>query len=425
MTEKDIIKMSLKELKRLKVIQEVIDKHFTQNTAASMLGLSERQIRRLISAVRKEGEKGIIHKSRGKLSNRRIPDKIKTEVLELYRGKYLGFGPTLASEKLLEIDNIDVSDEILRKWLIAEGVWKRKRKNRGHRKWRERKECFGQMVQLDGSHHDWLEGRGPKLVIMGYIDDATNETFARFYDYEGTFPAMDSFKRYVSKYGIPHSIYLDKHSTYKSTKRLTPEEELKGLVYPQSQFERALSELGVNVIHANSPQAKGRIERLFGTLQDRLVKEMRLKNISTKEEANKFLENYLPIYNKKFRVIATKNSDVHMEPPKYLNLDSVLSIQTKRTVRNDNTVAHNGKLYQIEEKTGSRKIIVEERLDGSFHITNNGNSLKFKEITERPKRTTNMSKEVSKPRKPYIPPKDHPWRLRRNKSREQRQVVNS
>jgi hypothetical protein len=200
---------------------------------------------------------------------------------------------------------------------------------------------------------------------------------------------------------------------------------LKGLVYPQSQFERALSELRVNVIHANSPQAKGRIERLFGTLQDRLVKEMRLKDISTKEEANKFLEDYLPIYNKKFRMVATKNSDVHMEPPKYLNLDNVLSIQTKHTVRNDNTIAHDGKLYQIEEKTGSKKIMVEERLDGSLHITNNGNSLKFKEITERPKRTTNTTKEVSKSRKSYIPPKDHPWRLRQNKSRKQRQTVNT
>ncbi|MHA2220113.1 MAG: helix-turn-helix domain-containing protein [Candidatus Hodarchaeales archaeon] len=202
MAGKDIIKMSLEELKRLKIIQEVIEKHFTQNTAASILGLSERQIRRLISVVRKEGEKGIVHKSRGKLSNRKIPDNIKSKVLKLYGEKYLGFGPTLANEKLLEMDKIEVSNESLRKWLIAEGLWKRKRKNRGHRQWRERKECFGQMVQLDGSHHDWLEGRGPKLVIMGYIDDATNETFARFYDYEGTIPAMDSFKRYVNKYGI-------------------------------------------------------------------------------------------------------------------------------------------------------------------------------------------------------------------------------
>lgn len=424
MAEKDIIKVSLKELKRLKIIEEVIDKHLTQNTAASILGLSERQIRRLVRAVRNEGKKGIIHKSRGKLSNRKIPDNIKSKVLKLYREKYLGFGPTLACEKLLEMDSIEVSTESLRTWLIAEGLWKRKRKNRGHRKWRERQECFGQMVQVDGSHHDWLEGRGPKLVIMGYIDDATNETFARFYDYEGTIPAMDSFKHYVIQYGMPHSVYLDKHSTYKSTKKLTPEEELEGLIYPQSQFERALSELGVNVIHANSPQAKGRIERLFGTLQDRLVKEMRLRNISTKEEANKFLEYYLPIYNKKFRVVAAKDSDVHVKLPKDLNIDHILSIKKTRTVRNDNTISYDGKLYQIEDKTSSKKITVEERLDGSFHITNNGNSLKFKEITARPKRATDNTEKNSESPKPYISPKGHPWRKFGYINSSKRQTVN-
>ncbi len=279
MAGKDIIKMSIKELKRLKIIQEAIDRHITQKTASSIIGITERQIRRITKAVRDEGEKGIIHKSRGMASNRRIPDKIRSKVLMLYKKKYPDFGPTLACEKFSEIDDINISTESLRKWLIEAGIWKRRRKRTRHRQWRQRKECFGQMVQMDGSHHDWLEGRGPELVLMGYIDDATSNTFARFYDYEGTIPALDSFKRYIKKYGIPQSVYLDRHTTYKSTKKFTGEEELEGLARAKSQFERALSELGVEVIHAYSPQAKGRIERLFGVLQDRLIKEMRLRGI--------------------------------------------------------------------------------------------------------------------------------------------------
>ena len=171
------------------------------------------------------------------------------------------------------------------KFVFEAGFWKKRRKLSGFRQWRPRKECFGQMVQMDGSHHDWLEGRGPKLVLMGYIDDATNRTYGRFYDYEGTLPAMDSFREYVKKYGLPMSVYLDRHTTYKSSKKLTEWDEVEGIEF-LSQFERALKELDVEVIHALSPQAKGRIERLFGVLQDRLVKEMRLAGITTKEQAN-------------------------------------------------------------------------------------------------------------------------------------------
>ncbi len=244
MVGKDIIRMSLKELKRLKVIQEAIDRHITQKEAASMIGLSERQARRLLRAVREEGDRGIIHKARGRSSNRRMAEKVKSKAIRLYKRKYRGFGPTLASEKLMDLDGIKLSDETLRKWLMESGLWKKIRKRSVHRQWRPRKECFGEMVQMDGSHHDWLEGRGPELVLMGYIDDATNTVFGMFYDYEGTLPAMDSFKRYVKKYGIPQSVYFDRHTTYKSPGKLTPEEKLEGLSEPQSQFERTLDELG-------------------------------------------------------------------------------------------------------------------------------------------------------------------------------------
>ncbi len=173
MAREDIIKMSLKELKRLKVIQEVIDRHIKQKLAASMLLLSERQVRRLVRGVREEGGRGIIHKARGRASNRRKPEKVKKKALKVYERKYRGFGPTLASEKLMEIEGIEISNETLRKWLIEAGLWKKKRKRSSHRRWRPRKECIGEMVQMDGSHHEWLEGRGPELVLMGYIDDAT------------------------------------------------------------------------------------------------------------------------------------------------------------------------------------------------------------------------------------------------------------
>ncbi len=408
MAGKDIIYMSLRELKRLKVIQEATDRHITQRAAASIVGVNERHVRRLVRVVREEGERGIVHKARGRPSNHRMPEKVKNNALRIYQKKYRGFGPTLASEKLMEMDGIKMSDETLRKWLMDAGLWKKRRKRSSHRQWRPRKECFGEMIQMDGSHHDWLEGRGPELVLMGYIDDATNNVFGRFYDYEGTIPAMESFKRYVRKYGLPQSVYLDKHTTYKSPRKLTPEEELCGLEEPQSQFERALKELGVEVIHAHSPQAKGRIERLFGTLQDRLVKEMRLVGIKTREEANGFLKDYLPKYNRSFRVLAANKTDVHVRLPRYFNLDSYLCVKTKRTIRNDNTIAHNGKLYQVEENVKTRKVTVEERLNGSLHITSDVASLKYREITERPKREA-PAKSL-RPRKTYIPPKDHPWR---------------
>jgi transposase len=410
MAGKDIIEMSVRELRKLKAVQAAIDGHITQGAAASMVGLSERQVRRLVRAVREEGDRGIIHKARGRPSNRRLPEELRGRAMSLYKGKYPDFGPTFASEKLAELDGIAVSDETLRKWLIGEGLWKGRRKRSAHRRWRERKECRGEMVQVDGSHHDWLEGRGPLLVLMGYIDDATGEVFGRFYDYEGTMPAMDSFKRYVRKYGLPMSIYADRHTTYKSTRRLTPEEELEGVPEPLSQFQRAVKELGVEMIPAGSPQAKGRVERLFGVLQDRLVKEMRLRGVKSRDEANEFLVEYLPIYNKRFRVAAANEADAHVKLPKRIDLDEYLCIKTERTIRNDNTVAHDGKLYQVEEAAKTRKVVVEERVDGSIRIMGGKESLKYREITERPRKEAPAKVDRRKFHRPPAPAKDHPWR---------------
>lgn len=413
MAGKDIIEMSLREVKRLKAVQEAIDGHITQKAAALMMGVCERQARRLVRVVREQGGVGIVHKARGRPSNRKTPDSVKDKTISLYKGKYRGFGPLLASEKLKEIDDIEVSDETLRRWLIESGDWRKARKRKTHRQWRQRKECFGEMLQMDGSHHDWLEGRGPELVLMGYIDDATNNVFSRFYYYEGTMPAMDSFKRYARRYGLPQSVYLDRHTTYKSTRELTPEEELKGQAGPMSQFERALDELGVEVIHAYSPQAKGRIERLFGVLQDRLVKELRLAGIKTRDEANEFLKGYLPGYNRRFRVCPANDTDMHARLPKYFDLDKYLCVKTERTVRNDFTVAHDGRLYQMEDAVRTKKVTVEERLDGSLHITGDGRGLGHREITQRPEKEPTA--KTLRPGRPYTPAKDHPWRLWRNR----------
>jgi transposase len=408
MAERDIIIMSIREIRRLKAVQSAIDGHVTQKAVATMLDLSERQVRRLVKDVRERGDGGVIHALRGKPSNRRIPEGTRERTLSLYQGRYPDFGPTLATEKLLECDGIKISDETLRRWLIEAGFWKKRRKRSGFRQWRPRKECFGQMVQMDGSHHDWLEGRGTKLVLMGYIDDATNTTYGRFYDYEGTMPAMDSFKGYVRKYGLPMSVYLDQHTTYKSPRKLTEWEALAG-IESLSQFERALKGLGVEVIHALSPQAKGRIERLFGVLQDRLVKEMRLKDVKTKEEANAFLTEYLPRYNEKFGVCPAKEANAHVTLPRHVDLNRYLCIKTERTIRNDNTIALDGRLYQLEER-GGKKVIVEERLDGSLRMISKGVSLKYREIIQRPKKEAVPKMDAKKFNQQPKPAKDHPWK---------------
>jgi len=404
----DILIMRSKEAKRLHIIEQVIEKQLTQQQAAAHLGLTVRQIRRLKKRLLEEAEGGLCHRSRGRPSNRRIAPKRKEQILALYRQQYAGFGPTLAAEKLSERDGISLSDETLRLWLAAEGVVYPSRKKRPHRRWRQRRAQFGELLQMDGSHHDWLEGRGPHCVLMAYIDDATSRVYARFYSYEGTYPAMDSFRRYIRRYGVPLGIYLDKHSTYKSTAQQT-EEEQRLDVKPMSQFQRSLAELAVEVLHADSPQAKGRVERLFRTFQDRLVKEMRLKKIASIEEANRFLEGYLVIYNRRFRVVAAKAGDLHRGAPPARELDRILCIKSERVLRRDWTLSYEGRLYQVEERIRAEKISVEERLDGSVHLIHQGRRLRYSEILTRPLKVQPPANRSQTP-KGSTPSSGHPWR---------------
>jgi len=408
MAKEEILKMSRREIKRLYVIKKVIEREITQNEAGSLIDLSTRQVRRIKTRVQREGEEGIVHRSRGKLSNRGICKEVKDKILKLFEEKYYDFGPTLASEKLLERDKIKINDETLRLWLVEKQIPYKKRKKRPHRQWRQRKEYYGEMLQGDGSHHNWFEEDGEECTLMGYIDDATGIPFGRFYEYEGTFPALDSVKHYIKKNGIPQSIYLDKHQTYKSNKKLTIEEELEG-TEALSQFGRALKELGIKVIYADSPQAKGRVERLFNTFQDRLIKEMRLRGIKTIEEGNKFLEWYLPVYGKRFGVKPAKEGDLHRPKLKDAELDRILCIKTERVLRNDFTIAYNKKLYQIEDNIRAKKVVVEEKFDGSISIRYKGALLKFKEITQKPEKIINEECKI-KTKKIFKPAGDHPWR---------------
>lgn len=409
MADKDMITMSRRESKRLHLIHQALDRKITQVAAAEVLGMSARQLRRLIKRVRAEGDDGICHRSRGRASNNRIPLSTQSRVLRLFRREYADFNLVHATEKLSEVHEIAISDETLRLWLNEASIAYKKRRVRKHRQRRERRACFGELVQIDGSHHDWFEGRGPWCVFMGYIDDATGTVYGRFYAYEGTTPAMDSMKRYIKHYGTPQSVYLDKHTTYKSWAKPTIDEQLSGQE-PMSHFEKSLAALEVEVIHANSPQAKGRVERLFKTLQDRLVREMRLLKIKSIEEANAFLETYLPKYNNRFRKQPRVKADLHRPALHTRELDRILCIKEERTVKNDFTIAYNGKLYQIEQVTRAKKVIVEERLDGILHITYKGQDLRYREITEQSSKESTAPPLVLAAKKPWIPPSQHPWR---------------
>jgi transposase-like protein len=406
----DVLMMKPREIKRLHLIHQALEKKITQQQAAEVAGLSTRQMRRLMRRIQQEGDRGILHRQRGQPSNRRITERMRQKVLHLYQQHYGDFGPTLASEKLRERHRITVHAETLRLWLRQAQLPYRQRKARPHRQWRPRRSCFGTMVQMDGSHHDWLEGRGPKLVLMGAIDDATNTVEARFYDHEGTVPALDSLRRWVQRYGIPASVYLDKHTTYRSRQGPSREEQLQGLERSQSQFERAMSELGVEVIHAHSPAAKGRIERLFGTFQDRLIKEMRLARVASLAAANRFLEQYLPGYNQRFRVEPAQPADLHRRVPRQLDLNGVLCIKTQRRLNADSTVIHQGKVYLVEERVQAQSVTVEQWLDGSVHLRHQGRKLCYREVPNRPRKAPVQLPPTRPKPKGHRPAADHPWR---------------
>jgi len=332
--------MSQKELNYYDIINRVLSKEMTGKDAAMFLSLSERQVWRLVAAVREKGAPALIHGNRGRTSNHRVSEKEHTEIVRLLHGSYPDFGPTLAAEKLEKHHGITRDPKTIRTIMIDEELWKPKRKKQEtHRSWRQRKACYGELVQFDGSYHRWFENRAEPCCLLAAIDDATGTVLqARFEDHEGIGPVFAYWKEYLTIHGKPRSIYLDKFSTYK-----TPEKYAKENHELQTQFQRAMQELAIEPISAHSPQAKGRIERLFGTLQDRLVKELRLHTISSKEEGNRFLQDvFLPEFNERFSRAPAQDENMHraLNKKEERGLDSIFSRQETRTVHNDFTISH-------------------------------------------------------------------------------------
>ena len=410
----DIITMSRREWGRYQLIERSLKKEITQARAAELLELSERHIRRLVRKVRLRGMRGLVHGNRGRPSPRRMRSEMVDRIASIIGQQYRDFTPLHATEKLWERHKVRVSREKVRLIMMARGLWRRRRRRKEDHVWRERKPHPGEMVQLDGSHHAWLEERGPRLVLMGYVDDATGRFFGRFYDHEGVYPAMDSLRRYIERYGLPQSIYLDKHSTYKTTRQPDMEELLRD-GQAQTQFERAAEELGIKLIHAHLPQAKGRIERVFGTLQDRLVKEMRLAGVATCAEANRFLEVYLPKHNRRFMKAPLRPQDLHRPVPKSLNLEDIFCLQGIRTINNGYIIKWTNRTFVLTRPSLTlrrQKVVVREWFDGKLSIRFKGKELEYKEVDmARPKPAVRVLAVIRRRKPPkYIPPPTHPWK---------------
>lgn len=416
-----LITMSTQEIDRHKIIQRLIRKELNGTDVSQLLHLSVRQVRRLKKRVRRGGARGLIHGNRGKSSNRRIPRVERTKIITLVKKRYADFGPTLTTEQLAKRHSIHRDPTTIRNLLVAEGIWVPRRAPQGseHRMWRQRRSRYGEMLQFDGSYHDWFEGRGGimKACLLAAVDDATGKiVHAQFAPHEGVIPVFTFWKSYVATHGIPRSIYLDRFSTYTMTQKVAVENhELL------TQFQRAAATLRIELITAYSPQAKGRIERLFGTLQDRLVKELRLASITTVDGANHFLTAmFIPAFNAQFAVPAAEHGNLHCPLTTATGhmLATIFAQQWTRVVHNDFTIAFKKQWYQLTKKqpvTVCKKdtITLEERLDGSVWMRLRGKYLAYTRLPERPKRVKNVSwvlPATMKPRAVFIPAPDHPWR---------------
>jgi transposase len=404
--------MSRKERNRLTVLVQVKHRKLSLREAAEVMVLSYRQAKRVWRRYREAGDAGLVHGLRGRPSARRKDEQLRARILTRYRSRYADFGPTLAAEYLEREDGLKVDHDTLRRWLVEEGLWQARRRRQQHRQWRERKACLGQMVQLDGSHHDWFEGRRAKAVLMVMVDDATNETGARFFEEETTRASFETFKGWVGEHGVPRSVYADRDSIYRCEREATVAEQVAGQE-PQTQFGRAMSVLGVELILANSPQAKGRVERRNGLLQDRLVKAMRLRGISDLEGANLYLEQeFLRDLNGQFTVAPASAANVHRPAPG--NLREVLSWEEERVVQRDWTVAWENAWYQIDRRhegmsLAGKSVVVRRLLDGTEQVVYRGKKLVWWKLPERPERPP-MRPAPSQPRGDSTPAAGHPWR---------------
>jgi len=373
----DRIAMSVRERDRLKVMSAVLEGKRTQAEAGRLVDLCVRQVRRIQRRLEKEGDAGIIHRLRGRPSNRRRDADERRQAVEIYRREMPDFNLTMASEKLAA-RQVAVPARTLRDWLSAEGLWKPKYKRDRHRSRRERRACFGELVQADGSHHDWLEGRGPRMVLVAMIDDATSKVTARFYPGETTEAYLDLLGRYLKRHGRMVAMYVDRDGIFRAEDYDPYDPQPR-----MTQFSRALEDLGIQLILAYSPQAKGRIERFFQTAQDRLVRELRLAGAKTFDEANAVLQKtFLPWFNRWCTVRPASPNDAHRPLDPSMRPESILSFQEKRKVGNDYTIRLDGQVYQLlpPALAGERGgwVTVEKRLNGTLHIRFKATYLKYR-----------------------------------------------
>ena len=412
--------MSAKERRRKVEFEGVREGRMTLKEAAAKLGLSYRQCRRSYKRFCEEGDSGLVHRRRGQRSNRAKPEAFKREVLDLCRERYEGFGPVLMMDKLAE-DGYRVARETLRVWLLEEGLWLPRRKRARHRQRRDRKEHFGELVQMDGSHHEWFGKGQPPICLMDMVDDATGTSIALMDEEETTELAMKTLWLWCERYGIPKALYVDHKNVFVTDREPTLEEQLAGQE-SLTEFGKACRKLGIEIIAANSAQAKGRVERKHGVYQDRFVKELRLKGITTIAEANELLQNgFVEMLNRKFSRPAKSSADFHRPIEAGCELREVFCFEKVATVSNDWTVRCENRFYQILKQNNPlprprQKVTVRRLLDGEIQLLYHDTKLAFKEIlppssplryTEpaapRPEKT-----EVKKPK--HKPASDHPWR---------------
>lgn len=413
--------LNSKEKYKLEIIRSAISGKITNSEAGKIIGVSERQIQRLKSSVRKRGQEAVIHGLKNKTGNHSSAIRFKDKILDLVRNKYSDFRPSFASEKIAEIEGILVNPETLRLWMTETGIWKaRKKKHHKYFSFRERKDYFGEMLQFDGSYHKWFENRlvdslGQPIYtcLLASIDDATGIINLKFDANESVFSVFKFWKEYVIHFGKPVCIYLDNFSTYKvNFKSAVDNFDLI------TQFQKVLNVLDIKMINANTPQAKGRVERLFGTLQDRLVKELRLNNINTVHEANIFLKNvFVPKFNKRFSVTPRKFGDVHrkLQSEEIKNLNSIFSEKHVRIINNDFTIQFKNNFFQLKQIQPvtiyqKQAVQIEVWLDNQIKVKYKNKYLNYFTLTNKPQKLKRVPLLLTTRKTNYIPPQNHPWR---------------
>ena len=417
--------MSTRELKRAGVLARVKAETLLLRSAAELLEVSYRQAKRLYRRYRDEGAAGLKHRSAGRVSNRGTAAKIRTRALRLVREKYGGpvderFGPTLAAEHLASEDGLTVDHETLRRWMLDAGLWSRARKRSPHRRRRERKAHFGELVQLDGSFHAWFEGRGPHSCLLTLVDDATGRTLGQLGAQETIWAAVGVLRAWIGRYGIPQALYTDWKNVY--VRRPNAAEQATG-AEPLTQFGRMCARLGIRIIAANSPQAKGRIERNHGTQQDRLVKKLRRKGIADCAAANAFLEaEYWGAHNRQFAQAPGSADDFHVALGRGVRLDAIFRLEESRTVSNDWVVRYDNRLFQLERESdhapARSTVLVYEDERGGIEIRYRGRRMRVTEITAGAAAATGTTAPTSPGSSTVRPPAagatrpgaDHPWR---------------